>query len=145
MEVNVGLAADIGSLQRFPKVVGSDSVARELALTGRIFDAAEAERIGFLSRVVTGGREEVEKEAVKMAALIASKSPIAVLGTKKVMNYSRDHSVQDGLDYTAAWNMGMLQSEDTALAFRNFVNKASSPTAFKDLVVAQQPTVRAKL
>jgi enoyl-CoA hydratase/carnithine racemase len=64
-------------------------MARELALTGRMFDATEAEKIGFVSRVVNGGREEVEKEAVKMAALIASKSPIAVLGTKKVMNCER--------------------------------------------------------
>ena len=58
-EVSVGLAADIGTLQRFPKVVGNDSLARELALTGRRFTASEAKDIGFLSTVVPGGREGV--------------------------------------------------------------------------------------
>lgn len=52
----MGLAADIGTLQRFPKIVGNDSVARELALTARVFDAREAERIGFISRTVGGGQ-----------------------------------------------------------------------------------------
>lgn len=55
----MGLAADIGTLQRFPKVVGNDSKAREYALTGRKFSAEEAKQIGFLSEVVPGGRKEV--------------------------------------------------------------------------------------
>lgn len=58
-EVDAGLAADIGTLQRFPKIVGNDSLARELCYTAREFDAAEAREIGFLSKVVDGGREEV--------------------------------------------------------------------------------------
>lgn len=111
-EVNVGLAADIGTLQRFPKIIGNDSTARELALTGRKFGADEALRIGFISQVVKGSRLEVEEAAIKLAREIARKSPIAVLGTKRIMNFSRDHSVQEGLDYTAAWNMSMLQSQD---------------------------------
>lgn len=57
-EVKVGLAADIGTLQRFPKIVGNGSVARELALTGRVFGANEAKEIGFVSQVVKGGRKE---------------------------------------------------------------------------------------
>lgn len=57
--MNVGLAADIGTLQRLPKIVGNDSKARELALTGQRFDAAEARRMGFLSAMVEGGRKEV--------------------------------------------------------------------------------------
>lgn len=61
-EVDVGLAADIGTLQRFPKIIANDSIARELALTAREFDADEAARIGFLSKVVDGGREEVVGE-----------------------------------------------------------------------------------
>jgi delta(3,5)-delta(2,4)-dienoyl-CoA isomerase len=62
--VNVGLAADIGTLQRFPKIVGNDSVARELAFTGRKFSAEEAKVIGFVSDVVQGGRKEVVGEYV---------------------------------------------------------------------------------
>ena len=65
-EVNVGLAADIGTLQRFPKVVGNDSKAREYALTGRKFSAEEAKQIGFLSEVVPGGRKEVLGEQAEV-------------------------------------------------------------------------------
>ncbi len=61
-EVDAGLAADIGTLQRFPKIVGNDSLARELCYTAREFDTAEAREIGFLSKVVDGGREEVVGE-----------------------------------------------------------------------------------
>ena len=69
-------------LRRFPKIVGNGSLTRELALTARDFDADEALRIGFLSRVVDGGRDGVTEAAVKLAEQIASKSPIAVIGTK---------------------------------------------------------------
>jgi len=57
--VDVGLAADIGTLQRFPKITGNDSLAREFALTGRKFSAKEAKEIGFVGAVVEGGRAEV--------------------------------------------------------------------------------------
>jgi delta(3,5)-delta(2,4)-dienoyl-CoA isomerase len=63
-EVDVGLAADIGTLQRFPKIVGNDSKARELALTGRKFGADEAKEIGFVSEVIQGGRREVIGESM---------------------------------------------------------------------------------
>ena len=85
-EVDVGLAADIGTLQRFPKIIGNDSITRELALTGRKFNASEAVSMGFVSRVVHGGLKGVEQEALKMGGLIATKSPIAVLGTKNILN-----------------------------------------------------------
>jgi enoyl-CoA hydratase/carnithine racemase len=61
--VDVGLAADIGTLQRFPKITGNDSLAREFALTGRKFSAKEAREIGFVSEVVDGGRAEVLGES----------------------------------------------------------------------------------
>jgi enoyl-CoA hydratase/carnithine racemase len=65
-EVNVGLAADIGTLQRFPKIVGNDSKAREMALTGRRFGAEEAREIGFVGNVVQGGRREVVGESIEV-------------------------------------------------------------------------------
>ena len=68
-EVNVGLAADIGTLQRFPKIIGNDSKAREFALTGRRFDAREAKEIGFVSDVIEGGRKEVLGELSTHVAL----------------------------------------------------------------------------
>ncbi|KAE8538750.1 hypothetical protein D1P53_005113 [Cryptococcus gattii VGV] len=104
-EVNVGLAADIGTLQRLPKVTGNDSKVRELALTGRDFGAKEAEEIGFVSEVVNGGRAQVVAAAIEKAKVIASKSPIAVISTKHILNHARDHTVEQGLQYVAAWNM----------------------------------------
>merc|ERR1712126_625574 len=102
-EVDVGLAADLGTLQRFPKIIGNDSMARELALSARKFDAAEAKDIGFVSKVYQG-KDETLSNALSMAKLIAEKSPVAVQGTKVVMNYARDHTVAEGLVHIAEWN-----------------------------------------
>ena len=66
-EVDVGLAADLGTLQRFPKIIGNDSTARELALTARKFDASEAKDIGFVSKVYEN------KETTLAAALSVAK------------------------------------------------------------------------
>jgi len=110
-EVDIGLAADLGTLQRFPKIIGNDSLARELALSARKFDAQEALQIGFVSKVLEN-KEATVQAALDMAKLLAEKSPIAVQGTKVVMNYSRDHSVQDGLVHIAEWNSSQLQAAD---------------------------------
>lgn len=110
-EVDIGLAADVGTLQRMPKVVGNESLMRELAYTARKFTADEANRLGFVSEVYADKDELVEK-AVETAALIASKSPVAIFGTKRNLNFSRDHTVQDGLLYAATWSMSMLQTND---------------------------------
>jgi Delta3,5-Delta2,4-dienoyl-CoA isomerase len=110
-EVDIGLAADIGTLSRLPKVVGNTSWIKEVALSAREFGAEEAGRVGF-ARVVEGGKEQVVSEALKLGELIASKSPVAVWGTKENLNYSRDRSVDDGLRYTAVWNSAMLQASD---------------------------------
>ncbi|CAE7497069.1 Ech1, partial [Symbiodinium natans] len=110
-EVNVGLAADVGTLQRLPKIVGNDSVVRELAFTGRRLAAAEAKELGLVGKVLPS-REVCLAEARKIAQEIASKSPVAVVGTKVSLNYSRDHSVQEGLDQILQWNSIHLMSED---------------------------------
>jgi len=130
-EVDVGLAADIGTLARFPKITGNESLARELALTARMFDAKEASQIGFLSKVVDGGREEVIKAAVETASLIAQKSPLAVVGTKHLMLHSRDHSVQENLEYTATWNGAMLLGPDSQLSMQ--ATKFKKPANFPPL------------
>ncbi|KAG8981483.1 hypothetical protein FRB93_008663 [Tulasnella sp. JGI-2019a] len=110
-EVDIGMAADIGTLARISKIVGNESAVRELALTARSFSAAEAQNIGFVSKVVKGGRDEVLAAAIGTAKLIASKSPIATLGTKHLLLHARDHTVRDNLEYTATWNSLMLQSD----------------------------------
>lgn len=116
-EVAVGLAADVGTLQRLPKIVGNHSLLRELALTGRDFSAAEAQALGMVSRVFESP-EALNAGALELAQTIASHSPIAVTGTKRVLNYSRDHTVQEGLEYVANWNMAMLQSGDLLRALQ---------------------------
>ncbi|WAR20189.1 ECH1-like protein [Mya arenaria] len=97
-EIDLGLAADLGTLQRFPKVIGNDSYARELAYTARKFYADEAKAMGFVSRVCTDHGSVLEA-ALDTAKLIASKSPVAVQGTKASMVFSRDHTVQQGLEH----------------------------------------------
>lgn len=99
-EVDIGIAADLGTLSRLGKVVGSGSWIRDVSLSGRIFDAEEASRVGLVSWVAekgpNGGKDAVIKEALRWAAIVAEKSPVAVQGTKELLNWSRDHSVQDG-------------------------------------------------
>ncbi|KAM3579945.1 hypothetical protein VKS41_007663 [Umbelopsis sp. WA50703] len=121
-EVDVGLAADVGTLQRLPKVIGNNSLVRELCFTGRNLYAEEAMHCGLINKVLAS-KEEVVAEAVKTAKLIATKSPVAVLGTKRLLNYSRDHSVAEGLDYTVTWNAAMLNTEDIPRSMEAFVTK----------------------
>ncbi|WP_047243333.1 crotonase/enoyl-CoA hydratase family protein [Chromobacterium subtsugae] len=109
-EVDIGMVADVGSLQRLPRVVG-EGVARELALTGRDMAAREALDVGLVNRVLADA-DAVLAAALQSARLIAGKSPLAVRGSKEVLNYSRDHSVADGLQFVAGWNAAMLISED---------------------------------
>ncbi len=109
-EVDVGMTADVGTLQRLPRLV-PDGVARELAYTGRNVEAAEAECIGLVNRVFASP-EELAAGVMAMAQVIAAKSPLAIRGTKEMLNYGRDHSVVDGLNYIATWNAAMLMSAD---------------------------------
>jgi Delta3,5-Delta2,4-dienoyl-CoA isomerase len=91
-EVDVGLAADLGTLARVPKLVGNVSMLCELALSGRTFGADEALRLGLVSRVVEGSREDVVRAAVAFAQVVASKSPVAVVGVKRFVAHALDHS-----------------------------------------------------
>ncbi|KAL4237790.1 putative enoyl CoA hydratase [Mactra antiquata] len=110
-EVDIGLAADLGTLQRFPKVIGNDSYARELAYTARKFYSDEAKSMGYVSRILPD-RVSLIDAALDTASLIASKSPVAVQGTKISMVYSRDHTVKEGMEHIGIWNQAMLQSSD---------------------------------
>ncbi|UTW58572.1 crotonase/enoyl-CoA hydratase family protein [Kordiimonas sp. SCSIO 12603] len=109
-EVNVGIVADVGTLQRMPHHL-PQGILRELSYTGRKFTSAEADKYGFVNRVLPTAEAALDT-AKEMAQLIASKSPLAVSGTKAVLNHSRDHTVRDGLDYVATWNSGQLLGED---------------------------------
>lgn len=121
-EVDIGIAADIGTLSRLPKVVGNYGWVKEVALTAREFGAEEALRVGFVNAVYDN-REATIAAAFKLASLIASKSPVAVQGTKEILNFSRDHSVQEGLRYTSIWNSAALQTQDVSAALLSGLQK----------------------
>ncbi|XP_068601360.1 delta(3,5)-Delta(2,4)-dienoyl-CoA isomerase, mitochondrial [Brachionichthys hirsutus] len=127
-EVDIGLAADVGTLQRLPKVIGSRSLVNELALTARKMYADEAQSSGLVSRVFAD-KEAMMAGALEMAGEIAGRSPVAVQGTKINLIYSRDHSVAEGLDYMATWNMSMLQSQDVMKSAQATMEKKSPKTA----------------
>jgi delta(3,5)-delta(2,4)-dienoyl-CoA isomerase len=126
-EVKLGLAADVGTLQRFPKVTGNDSRVRELCLTGELFDENEALRIGFVSRVSS----DLLSDALKLSNQIASNSPVAVTGTKRSLVYSRDHTVVEGLEHIASHNAMALMTDDLVTAFASAASK--SPATFSNL------------
>ncbi len=109
-ELELGMVADVGTLQRLPRLIG-DGLVRELAYTGRRMNADEALQSGFVNRVYAD-REEMLEAVMAMARLIASHSPLAIRGTKEVLLYGRDHSVEEGLRYIANWNAGMLSADD---------------------------------
>ena len=120
-EIDMGMAADVGTLQRLPRII-SDGMMRELAYTGRNVEADEALRIGLVNRVYDDAATLLDGVFV-MARDIAAKSPIAVAGTKHLLSYMRDHRVDDGLDDIATWNAAMLQSEDLRLAMAAQMSK----------------------
>ncbi len=109
-EIDIGMTADVGTLQRLPKII-PDGVVRELAYTGRDMGAQEARDVGFVNQVFED-KETMMREVTRIARDIASKSPLAVRGSKEMLLYSRDHSVAEGLNYIATWNAGMLSQAD---------------------------------
>ena len=127
-EIDIGMVADVGTLQRLPKLIG-DGMARELAYTARRIDAAEAREIGLVNRVFDT-REALGEGVREIAATIAAKSPLSIRGTKEMMNYARDHTVADGLNYTATWNAAMLMSDDLQKAMMASMSKQAP--RFKD-------------
>jgi enoyl-CoA hydratase len=105
-EINIGMTADVGTFPRLVKLI-PEGVVRELAYTGRRIYAEEARNVGLVNRVFPD-QETMLAEVMTIAAEIARKPPMAVYGSKKLINYSRDHSTADTLDYIAAWNAAML-------------------------------------
>jgi 2,4-dienoyl-CoA reductase (NADPH2) len=127
-EIDLGMVADVGSLQRLPRLIG-DGMVRELAYTGRKVGGEEAARIGLVNRVFDTP-EALLEGVMTLAHVITTKSPLAVRGTKDTLNHARDHSVADGLDRIATWNAAMLMSEDLQAAVRASMTR-QAPT-FRD-------------
>lgn len=120
-EVKVAIVADLGTLQRLPKIVG-EGVAREWAYLGEDISAQRALSTNFVNHLYPD-KESVQAAALDMARRIAVNSPLAVQGTKVMMNYSRDHNLQEGLERVALWNANFVMSEDLMEAAGAFMQK----------------------
>ncbi len=109
-EINIALTADVGTFPRLVKLI-PEGIVRELAYTGRRFTAAEAKDVGLINRVYPD-HESMMADVMLIAKEIASKAPIAIYGSKRMINYARDHSTADGLDYISIWNSSMMNSPE---------------------------------
>ncbi len=115
MEINIGMTADVGTFPRLCKLIPEGWV-RELAYTGRRLPAQRAREIGLVNEVLPD-HEAVVAHALATAREIASKSPLAVAGSKVMINYARDHTIKDALDYIALWQVGMFSGPHMAETF----------------------------
>lgn len=109
-ETNIGMTADVGTLQRLPKLV-PDGVARELVFTGRRMSAERAREVGLVNEVFQT-QDDMLDAVLDIAHEIASKSPLAVWGAKAALLYARDHAVDDGLRQIATWQAGAFHAGD---------------------------------
>ena len=110
-EVDLAIVADIGTLQRLPKIVG-DQTAREMAYTGRNVGGAEAAQLGLTVRGDFADADALRAGVGEVAAAIAGKSPVTIRGVKRTLVYARDHPVDEALHQVALYNSAMLFSED---------------------------------
>ena len=120
-EIDLGMVADLGTLQRLPKII-SPGMSAEMAYTGRKVFGLEARNIGLVNHCYSSKKTLMEG-VVQIASTIASKSPLSIRGTKDILHYSREHSVVDSLNYMSTWNASMLLSEDLTEAFQATVEK----------------------
>ncbi len=123
-ETELGMTADVGTLQRLPKLI-PQGVVRELAFTGRNFSAQEALALGLVNQVFES-QEAMLDGVMAIAAQIAKHSPLAVTGCKEMLNYSRDHSVADSLKYMATWQSGMFRPHDMMKTFQAKATKSQA-------------------
>jgi enoyl-CoA hydratase len=128
-ETNIGMTADVGTLQRLPKII-PDGVAREFVYTGRRMPAARAFQVGLVNEVFAD-HAALLAGVTEIATEIAGHSPLAVWGSKEMLVYSRDHSVADGLHHIATWQTGAFQPADMAEAFTAKAEKR--PPVYQDL------------
>lgn len=127
-EVDLAIIADVGTLQRLPKLVGEQQ-AKELAYTGRNFGGIEAEKLGLVLKCFHDS-EELLTHVGGVAKSIAEKSPITIRGIKQTIHYQRDHSTHDALEQIRYHNAAVLQSDDLTKAIGAIVTKSTA--TFRD-------------
>ncbi len=123
-EINIGMTADVGTFPRLCRLL-PEGIVRELAYTGRRMSADEALHHGLVNRVLPD-HDALLKSVNEVAAQIATKAPLAVFGSKRMINYTRDHTTADSLDYIRVWNASMLQPEDMIEAMAANVEQRSA-------------------
>ncbi|NKB32415.1 MAG: crotonase/enoyl-CoA hydratase family protein [Pseudomonadales bacterium] len=109
-EINIGMTADVGTFPRITRLL-PEGIVKELAYTGRQMGAQEAKALGIVNEVYPD-QETMLQGVMAIAAEIANKAPLAIYGSKRIINYARDHSTADTLDYIGLWNASMLQQEE---------------------------------
>ena len=114
-EINIGMTADVGTFPRITHLL-PEGIVKELAYTGRRISAQEAKQHGLVNEIYTD-HETMLEATMGIARQIATKAPLAVYGSKKIINHSRDHSTADSLDYISLWNASMLQPDEISEAF----------------------------
>ncbi|HEV2653224.1 MAG TPA: crotonase/enoyl-CoA hydratase family protein [Rhizomicrobium sp.] len=130
-EINIGMTADVGTFPRLCNLMPTGMV-RELAYSGRRLTAKKALELGLVNEIFPT-QEKMLEHVMGLAKDIAEKSPLAVYGCKVMINYARDHSVADGLDYIATWQAGMYFPEaDMMEAFKAKAEKR--PGKFEELL-----------
>jgi enoyl-CoA hydratase/carnithine racemase len=134
-ETNIGMTADVGTLQRLPKII-PDGVAREMVYTGRRMPADRALQVGLVNQVFPD-HAALLAGVTEIAGEIAAQSPLAVWGSKEMLVYSRDHSVADGLHHIAVWQTGAFQPADMTEAFT--AKSENRPPTYADLPAAPTP------
>lgn len=122
-EVDVAITADLGTLQRLGHLI-PHGVLRELTYTGRRMDAEEAAKYGLVNRIEVDAGAAVAA-GLALAREIAAKSPLAVAGAKRNLNYSRGRPVEEGLRDVATWNAATLVSADLGEAIRARLGKVT--------------------
>lgn len=128
-EINIALTADVGTFPRLVKLI-PEGIVRELAYTGRRMSATEAQQAGLINRVYPD-HASMLAGVMAIAAEIASKAPVAVYGSKRMINYARDHSTEDALDYISIWNTSMMNADEIQEAIQ--ANGEGRPGEFVDL------------
>lgn len=115
-EINIGMTADVGTFPRLCRLLPEGWV-RQISYTGERLPAPRARELGLVNEVFDT-QEAMLDHAMGIAREIASKSPLAVTGSKAMINYARDHTIADGLDYIGVWNAAMLSGAHMAEAFK---------------------------
>ncbi|OGB07462.1 MAG: hypothetical protein A3E25_12070 [Burkholderiales bacterium RIFCSPHIGHO2_12_FULL_69_20] len=128
-EINIGMMADVGTLNRMPKQI-PEAVMRELAYTGDRLGAERAERLGFVNGLFDD-HAALLTGALAVAHKIAAKAPVAIAASKEMIDYTRDHSVAESFSYLNALQPGVFDPEDIACAIA--AQKSGQPAQFADL------------